>query len=825
MLYVTLILPLPVGGGYTYILPDELVAKVQIGSRVVVPFGTNKLYTGIVVRISEKAPEGDFKLKSVVDVLDNAPIVGKKELQLWFWMADYYICTWGDVMKAALPSGLKLASETSVCLADAFADWTKLTDTEAQIAELLQGGKRISVATLQKTIPPTVVMRGVRSLMDKGAVEVSETLVETFKPKKEAHVRLCAKYMSERALNELFEQLTKTPKRYQLVIKLVEMANIHVALKLKNPALVTEVSRTELLKESGVMPGILIALKAKGIVEIYDYEVKRLRSFSGSVSDELALSGAQQEAFNSINSELSKKDICLLHGVTSSGKTEIYTSLIKQYLSQGKQVLYMLPEIALTTQITRRLQRVFGDKLGVYHSKFPDAERVEIWQKQLSQKPYEVILGVRSSLFLPFKNLGLIIVDEEHETSYKQQDPAPRYSGRDSALMLARFHGAKVLLGTATPSVESYYNATMGRYGYVRLDKRFGDMMLPKIEVVDVKDLMRRKIMKPPFSPLLEEEINKALELNEQVILFQNRRGYAPVVECATCGWVPTCQYCDVSLTYHHDDNKLHCHYCGNVFPVPDKCPNCGGQDLRSHGYGTEKIEEEVHKRFPKARTVRMDLDTTRSRNSYERIIDDFSEGKTDILIGTQMVSKGLDFDRVHVVGILDADAMFNRPDFRSHERAFQMMSQVGGRAGRRAKRGLVILQTKRADYSLIKQVVDDNYLGMYQEQLAERKAFYYPPFYRLIYIWFKHRDETKVNNAANYAARLLLQAFGGGVLGPDKPVIGKIQMLHLRKAALKVSPSIPPAEVRAKLKDVVQQVQAQATFHSVMIYFDVDPL
>lgn len=825
MLYVSVIVPVAVGGEFSYEVPSSLQDRVATGCRVVVPFGSNKLYTAIVTSVSDQRPSGEFELREVVEVPDSAPLVGLREIKLWRWMADYYMCAVGEVMKAALPSGLKLASETSVKLVDNFEDWSSLSKTETQVVDLLEGGKRNTIGSLQKSMAPSTLMRSVRSLIDRGAVVVCETITDSYKPKKEQHVRLCAQYMSEPALNALFETLQNMPRRYAVVLKLVEMAGVSAALKLKNPKLLCEVSRAELLRESGVSSAVLLGLKAKGIVDIYDYEVRRLRTFSGSVDDHIDLSPAQQTAFDAISHEFADKNICLLHGVTSSGKTEIYIQLIKQCLARGKQVLYMLPEIALTTQITKRLQRVFGDQLGVYHSKFPDAERVELWRKQQSDHPYRVILGVRSSLFLPMQNLGLVIVDEEHETSYKQQDPAPRYNGRDAAMLMASIHGAKVLLGTATPSMESYYNATHGKYGYVRLDKRFGDMMLPQVEVVDVKDLMRRKMMTPPFSPLLEDEIRKALELGEQVILFQNRRGYAPVVECAACGWVPTCQYCDVSLTYHHNDHKLHCHYCGNTFHIPERCPNCGGQDLHTHGFGTEKIEEEVHRRFPDARTVRMDLDTTRSRNSYEQIIDQFSSGQTDILIGTQMVSKGLDFDRVHVVGILDADAMFTRPDFRSHERAFQMMSQVSGRAGRRAKRGLVVLQTKHADYSLIDQVVNDNYLAMYREQLAERRQFYYPPFYRLIYVWFKHKDEAIVSGAATLAAQLMLKAFGGGVLGPDKPLVGKVQMLHLRKAAIKVPLSMPIAEVRTRLRGVVAQVTAQRPYRSVTIYFDVDPL
>ena len=825
MAYVSVILPVPVKGVFTYALPEETGCNVAPGCRVVVPFGTDKLYTGIVTTVENKPPEGDFKIRQVTEVLDSAPVVGQRELRLWRWMADYYMCSLGDVMNAALPGGMKLASETMVRLADSFMDFGSLSKSETVIVDFLRDGKRTAIARLHKSLPQSGLMRSIRSLMDKGALEVSEKLTETYRPKKEVHVRLCSGFMDEKALDGLFRSLAGMPRRHAVIAKLVELAGVTAALKLKNPKLLREVSRAELLKEAGVAPSALLGLKAKGVVETYDFEVNRLRAFTGSVNDSITLSPAQQEAYDGICRAFSDKDVCLLHGVTSSGKTEIYIQLMKQCLARGKRVLYMLPEIALTTQITKRLQRVFGDRLGVCHSKVPDAERVEIWRRQQGEKPFGIILGARSSLFLPQRDLGLVIVDEEHETSYKQQEPAPRYNGRDTAILLASLHGAKVLLGSATPSVESFFNAARGKYGYVRLDKRFGDMMLPQIKVADVKDLMRRKMMKPPFSPLLEEEMRKALEVGEQVILFQNRRGYAPVLECAGCGWVPTCQYCDVSLTYHRNDNRLHCHYCGNTFSVPDKCPACGGQDLHAHGFGTEKIEEEVHRRFPDARTVRMDLDTTRSRNAYERIIGDFAAGRTDILIGTQMVSKGLDFDNVRVVGILDADAMLSVPDFRSYERAFQMMSQVAGRAGRRAKRGMVVLQTRHADYPIVQQVVDDDYRAMYREQLAERKQFYYPPFFRLIYIWFKHRDEAVVNGAAAFAAQLLLEAFGGGVLGPDKPPVAKIHMLHLRKAALKVSLSMPVAEVRAKLCAMADRMASERRYRSVTVFFDVDPL
>ncbi|MBP5361305.1 MAG: primosomal protein N' [Bacteroidaceae bacterium] len=824
MRYAEVILPVPIGVSFTYAVSTATSDSVKVGCRVVVPFGRNKLHTGIVRSLHNEANADGYEIKEISEVVDTEPVVGEKELRLWEWMADYYMCALGDVMKAALPSGIKLASETQIQLIEEFADWDSLTKTESAAMDILVDGKHKTVADLQKAAGSMNAIRVVRSLMQKGALQVSETLIDSFKPKKEVHVRLSDKFLDETAINELFDSLQKTPRRYSLVLKLAELASAESAIRLHNPQMMEEVSRARLLKEANVSAAVLNALKAKGIVELYDYEVGRLHNVGGSVKEQLPLSEAQQEAFDKINEEWKDKRVCLLHGVTSSGKTEIYIRLIKQTIAQGKQVLYLLPEIALTTQITQRLQRIFGDDMGVYHSKFPDAERVEIWQKQMGAHPFKLIVGVRSALFLPQQNVGLIIVDEEHETSYKQQDPAPRYNARDAAVMLAYIHDARVLLGTATPSVETYYNASMGKYGYVRLDRRYGDMLLPDIEVADIQDLLRRKMMKLPFSPRLEEEMKQALDNGEQVILFQNRRGYAPVVECDTCGWVPTCEYCDVSLTYHHDDNRLHCHYCGNTFPLPAKCPNCGGFNLKSFGFGTEKIEEEVSKRFPGVRTARLDLDTTRSRSSYRKIIDAFSEGKTDVLIGTQMISKGLDFGNVRVVGILDADTMLNRPDFRCHERAFQMMSQVAGRAGRRNSRGLVILQTRRADSRLISQVVHGDFHTMFQEQLKERQRFYYPPFYRLIYVWIKHRDESVAMEAARLAAVEMQKAFGGGVLGPDKPAVARVQMQHIRKVALKVAPHLSAAEVRAKLRTITDKIMSVTRLRSVTIFFDVDP-
>ena len=567
-------------------------------------------------------------------------------------------------------------------------------------------------------------------------------------------------------------------------------------------------------------------LEKRQMLETYEVEVGRL-NHGGEYRPELikALSEAQQDAYNAILMSMMKRNVTLLHGVTSSGKTEIYIHLIKRALEQKQQVLYLLPEIALTVQMMQRLQRVFGNRLGIYHSKYSDAERVEIWQKQLSKNPYDVILGARSAVFLPFQNLGLVIIDEEHETSYKQQDPAPRYHARSAAIMLAQMYGAKVVLGTATPSLESYHNAKTGKYGLVELKERYQGIELPEIQVVDVADLQHRKMMAGPFSPLLLAKVREALERGEQAILFQNRRGFAPVIECRQCGWVPRCQHCDVSLTLHRQMNQLTCHYCGFTYRVPTECPCCGSTDLRTKGYGTEKIEEQVSEVFPEARVARMDLDTTRTRNAYERIITDFSAGRTNILIGTQMISKGLDFDKVSVVGILNADTMLNYPDFRAYEHAFMMMSQVSGRAGRKGKRGLVILQTKNKDLPVIQQVVRNDYTSLYKDLIAERQAFHYPPYYHLVYVFLKHSHDDVVNTAGIEMGSRLRQWFGSRVLGPDKPAVAKVKSQNIRKLVLKLENGIDMKRVREYLLLAQSQILADKRYTSLQIYYDVDPL
>ena len=659
----------------------------------------------------------------------------------------------------------------------------------------------------------------------KAALPAGLKAEDGYKAKTETYIRLTEQYRNTTALHIALNVLARAPKQLEAFTCYLELSHYDEIEDGVTPA---EVTKEELMNASRASAETLKQLEKRQMLETYEVEVGRL-NHGGDYRPDLIkpLSEAQGTAYNSILMSMMKHNVTLLHGVTSSGKTEIYIHLIKRALEQKQQVLYLLPEIALTVQMMQRLQRVFGDRLGIYHSKYSDAERVEIWQKQLSKNPYDVILGARSAVFLPFQHLGLIIIDEEHETSYKQQDPAPRYHARSAAIMMAAQmrNGTKVLLGTATPSMESYYNAKTGKYGLVELKERYQGIELPEIQVVDVADLQHRKMMAGPFSPLLLTKVREALERGEQAILFQNRRGFAPMIECRQCGWVPHCQHCDVSLTLHRQMNQLTCHYCGYTYKVPTECPCCGSTDLRTKGYGTEKIEEQVSEVFPEARVARMDLDTTRTRNAYERIITDFSAGRTNILIGTQMISKGLDFDKVSVVGILNADTMLNYPDFRAYEHAFTMMSQVSGRAGRKGKRGLVILQTKNKDLSVIQQVVRNDYTSLYKDMIAERQAFRYPPYYHLVYVFLKHSHDEVVNTAGVEMGSRLRQWFGGRVLGPDKPAVAKVKSQNIRKLVLKLENGIDMKRVREYLLLAQSQILADKRYASLQIYYDVDPL
>ena len=734
--------------------------------RVLVPFGRSKTYLGIVARLHDERPQG-YEVKSVAQLMDSEPIITPQQLQLWQWIADYYLAPIGDVYKAALPAGLK--------------------------AE------------------------------------------DGYRPKTETYIRLTPAYQNEAALHVALNVLARAPKQLEAFVEYLALSGWDQMDGGRMMGEVGEITREELLNASHASATTLQLLEKRGMLETYEVEVGRL-NHGGDYHPALIkpLNSAQQTAYNSILMSMMKRPVTLLHGVTSSGKTEIYIHLIQQALERKEQVLYLLPEIALTVQMMQRLQRVFGNRLGIYHSKYSDAERVEIWKKQLSKNPYDVILGARSAVFLPFQKLGLVIVDEEHETSYKQQDPAPRYHARSAAIMLAKMSNenahsslnpCKVLLGTATPSLESYHNAKTGKYGLVELKERYQGIELPEIQVVDIADLQHRKMMAGPFSPLLLNKVREALERGEQAILFQNRRGFAPMIECKQCGWVPHCQHCDVSLTYHRQMNQLTCHYCGYTYRVPTECPCCGSTELHTRGFGTEKIEEQVREVFPEAHVARMDLDTTRTRNAYERIIMDFGAGRTNILIGTQMISKGLDFDKVSVVGILNADSMLNYPDFRAYEHAFMMMAQVSGRAGRKGKRGLVILQTKSKEVPVIQQVVRNDYLALYKDLIAERQAFHYPPYYHLVYVYLKHRYDDVVNTASIELGSRLRQWFSGRVLGPDKPAVAKVKSQNIRKLVLKLENGIDMKKVREYLLMAQSQMMADKRYNSLQIYYDVDPL
>ena len=659
----------------------------------------------------------------------------------------------------------------------------------------------------------------------KAALPAGLKAEDGYRPKTETCLRLSPKFRSEQALHIAIDMLQRAPSQQKAFIDFLDLSMDNGNHNYPLSTINYQLTRDELLNQDHSLSTIS-ALVKRGLLETYEQEVGRL-NFAGEPHMEniKPLSPAQQDAYNQIQFSFLKKNVTLLHGVTSSGKTEIYIHLIRQALEQHQQVLYLLPEIALTVQIMQRLQHVFGDRLGIYHSKYSDAERVEIWQKQLSKHPYDVILGARSAVMLPFQHLGLVIVDEEHETSYKQQEPAPRYHARSVAIVLAQMFQAKTLLGTATPSLETYHNTKTGKYGLVTLTQRYQGIELPEIQVVDLKDLQRHKMMNGPFSPLLLNKVREALERGEQAILFQNRRGYAPMLECKQCGWVPHCQHCDVSLTFHRNLNQLTCHYCGYTYQVPTECPACGCTELRTKGYGTEKIEAEVRDIFPEARIARMDLDTTRSRSAYERIISDFSAGRTNLLIGTQMISKGLDFDKVSVVGILNADTMLNYPDFRAYEHAYMMMSQVSGRAGRKGRRGLVILQTKSPDLPLIHQVVRSDYTAHYRSVIAERQQFHYPPYYRLIYVFLKHRSDSVVETASIEIGSRLRQWFGARVLGPDRPSVAKVKSLSIRKLVLKFELGLNMSEVRKYLALAQQQMLQDKRYSSLQIYYDVDPL
>lgn len=821
MRYADVILPLPLADSFTYALPPEMASQVRVGSRLIVPFGTKKFYTAIVVALHDNEPS--YTTKEATELLDATPVVLPQQLSLWRWIADYYLCTLGEVYKAALPSGMKLESETSVVLLDSFADESSLSPNEQRVVEALAQKKELSLASLQKETGIRSILPLVRGLLDKGALQMKEEVRRNYKARTIPCVTISLEYFDESHLQQAQMQLVRTPRQLVLLSRYAELSGLTAAVKMQNRAVLREVTRQELLGED-FSPALLKALVQRGILQSYLKEVGRLST--EPMPDGLfmhPLSEAQQKAMNAINEQWKQRPICLLHGVTGSGKTEVYIHLIQQALDRGEQTLFLLPEIVLTAQLTERLRRVFGNRLGVYHSRYSDAERVEVYQKMLSDEPYDIIVGVRSSVFLPFRKLGLLIIDEEHETSFKQAEPAPRYHGRNVALVLAQQMKARTLLGTATPSMETYYNAQQGKYGLVTLSTRFSDVALPRIEVVDMLEVKRKKLNEGPFSPRLLEEIDRTLDAGRQAILFLNRRGYAPVMECHVCGWVPRCQKCDVSLTLHRTAGLMACHYCGTNYAIPPRCPQCENDDLRGVGYGTERIEQLLQSRFPKARIARMDLDTTRSKTGYETILSDFQHGRTDILVGTQMVVKGLDFERVAMVGIINASTMLSQPDFRSAERAFQMMEQVAGRAGRKDQQGTVILQTMDVQSPVIEQVVQHNYVQMFSQQLADRQNFHYPPFCHIVHVYVKHRDERLLEELTANLGALLRQVFGQRVLGPDTPPVSRVQLLYIRQLLVKVELTASLAEARKRLRAIQQHILSQPKYRSAQVYYDVD--
>lgn len=763
---------MPLDGYFTYSVPDELVSQVRPYVRVKVPFGITKTHTALVVRVHDQKPSDDgIVVKPILLVLDASPVLLPQQWQQWQWMSTYYMCPLGDILTAALPQGMK----------------------------------------------------------KEGA----------YHARKETYVRIASEWQGEEYVRKALAVLQRSPKQLEVFIKYLELSGADVGAESK------AVTREELTNATHVTSAIVKAVVDRGMLQLYDVEVGRLNTNGMPHPERIKqLNEAQQQAFEQLSADAvngvgdgeNLRNISLLHGVTSSGKTEIYIHLIQEAIDRGEQVMYLLPEIALTVQITQRLQHVFGNRLGIYHSKYSDAERVEIWQKQLSDTPYDVILGARSAVFLPYQRLGLVIIDEEHETSFKQQDPAPRYHARSVALMMAHWASARVVMGTATPSAESYYNAMQGKYHLVNLTQRYKNLQLPQIHVVDVRDLRRRKIMRGLLSPQLKEAIVGALANGEQAIVFHNRRGFSPIIECHQCGWSPKCPNCDVSLTYHKTTAVLSCHYCGYTYHMPSECPDCHNRDLRDRGAGTEKVEEmiidEIGCSFGERaggrnllRVARMDLDTTRTRNAYERIIGEFGSGKTNLLIGTQMVTKGLDFDNVSVVGILSADTMLNQPDFRAFEHAFTMMTQVAGRAGRKGHRGQVFLQTNNPALPVVSQIVSNDYRGFFASLMRERKAFKYPPYTRLIYVFLKHREDGVVNSAAIELASRLRQSFDSRVLGPDKPAVARVKQLCIRKIMLKLEPTLSVARVRECIRFATNALMQDKRYKSLMVYYDVDPM
>ncbi len=833
-LYVKVILPLAVKELYTYSVPAEFTDICKVGSRTIVQFGKTKFYTAIIESVYKNLAL-PYETKDVLVVVDNTPTVSKHQLEFWKWIASYYMCTLGEVFKAALPSGLKIESRTTYVLnADKFANFrqnkTSLNADEETILSVLEKKNKLRPEQMKSKTEQKALIKTLNSLLKKGLIQTEQQILSKYKHRKEQFIRLHENLHAEEAINNAIAELKRAPKQLEVFLKFIDQSQV---LEIEDN-LYAGLQKSEFIKNNKFSYAVLKALEKKQLISTYDLEIGRLPENKSKLSAQKDLTKPQQNTYTQIKNQFQTKNTVLLHGVTSSGKTEIYIKLIDDYLKMGKQILYLLPEIAITSQIINRLKQVFGNAVGVYHSKFNDAERVEIWNKVAKNQnqnlsnadleEYQIILGVRSSIFLPFSNLGLVIIDEEHENSYKQQEPSPRYNARDAAVFLASLFHAKTLLGTATPSIESYFNVKTGKYGLAELKSRFADIQLPEIEIIDRKKEFKKRKMKSHFSFDLIESIKQALKKKEQVILFQNRRGFSNYIQCRSCAWIPYCENCNVSLTYHKYSNYLSCHYCGYSTSIPSLCEECKSSELETVGYGTEKIEDEMANLYPQARVVRMDQDSTRSKKAYQTIIADFENQRTDILIGTQMISKGLDFDNVSMVGIVNADVLLNYPDFRANERSFQMLSQVSGRAGRKNKRGKVLIQTNEPKHPILKYVVENGYYQMFASEIEFRKRFYYPPFVRLIDITVKHKKIDVLNRASSELALLLRATFGNRVLGPEFPIINRLHGFYLKKILLKIEKNKSVSKAKQLLADIVEKFSAKKA-NQLFIVINVDPL
>ncbi|GAA4142332.1 primosomal protein N' [Sphingobacterium kyonggiense] len=811
--FVEVILPLAIAKNYTYRIPLELNAKIGIGKRVIVQFGKNKIYSALISSIGTEAPL-QYEAKYILDIVDDDPIIFPNQLEMWNWISEYYMCFVGDVMQAALPAALKMASETKIMAAnDPTLDRSLVTDKGYMILEALDLAGELTVNDVIKILGQKTVFPLLRSLFDKGYILISEEIKERYKPKTKAFLRLASMFNDSDGKRDLLDSLNRAPKQQDAVLAYMQLQ--------KNKS---DISRQDVMEASGCGTAAITALIDKGVFDVKEKVVNRFEGTDVLLSPDFKFSPAQQTAYDQIKAEFELKDVVLFHGVTASGKTQLYIRLIEEALAQGKSALYLLPEIALTAQITERLKLHFGDKLGVYHSRFNDNERAEVWHR-VRKGEFQVVIGARSSVFLPFFDLGLIIVDEEHENSYKQYDPAPRYHARDTAIYLGHQHHAKVLLGSATPSVESYYNAKAGKYGLVELLERYGDAKLPEIKIIDIAEAARKEEMFSYFSAELLQAIATTVKNKEQVILFQNRRGHTPFLQCGTCGYVAKCVNCDVSMTYHKTSNLLHCHYCGFSEEMPQTCPGCGMPNLQSKGFGTERVEEELEIQLPDLRIGRLDLDSTKGKHGFDRVIAAFDNQEFDVLIGTQMVTKGLDFGNVTLIGIINADGMINFPDFRAYERAFSLFSQVAGRAGRRQNPGTVIVQTYTPNHRILEQVKEHDYNGMFITEVTERKNYQYPPFYRLIKLDVKNTDQDLVNDAANRLASLLRQQLGARVLGPEPPLISRVRNNFIQTITLKIErKNISISKVKDLIRQSILHFDLDKKNKGVKIQIDVDP-